>query len=302
MFESTIVHFAEVARDKASAMRRSPTGFAVASMMGGAYIGIAMILALSVAAGLPAGVRPLAMGGVFGVGLILTVFAGAELFTGYVMYVGFGVARATVTWSEALAMLVTVWIGNALGAITLAGVFAAGGGGSVFAAGADMLHGYVAHKVEADWLALVARAALCNWLVCLAIWTAARVTGDAAKCMVLAWTLMAFVAAGFEHSVANMTALSLGLLVPSASIDASGALRNLVLVTGGNLLGGAVFVVLGYLRAARTDLEGTVQHDCGPLPTTLRRPKPEGADASTADRQPPHREHRSNQLKRGAAR
>ncbi len=288
MFEPTIVHFAEVARDKASAMRRSPTGFGVASMMGGAYIGIAMILALSVAAGLPAGVRPLAMGSVFGVGLILTVFAGAELFTGYVMYAGFGIARGSITWSQALTMLVTVWIGNAIGAIILAGVFAAGGGGVVFAGGADVLHTYVAHKVEADALALLARAALCNWLVCLGIWTATRTTGDAAKCIVLAWTLMAFVAAGFEHSVANMTALSLGLLVPSASIDVSGALRNLALVTVGNILGGATFVVLGYLRAARTDLEGPAQHDAGPLPTTLRCAKQADADALAFDRQPQH--------------
>ncbi len=286
MFEPTIVHFAEVARDKASAIRRSPTGFGVASMMGGAYIGIAMILALSVAAGLPAGVRPLVMGGVFGVGLILTVFAGAELFTGYVMYVGFGIARGAVNWSEALTMLVTVWIGNALGAIVLAGLFAAGGGGAIFAGGADVLHAYVAHKVEADWLALLARAALCNWLVCLGIWTATRVTGDAAKCIVLAWTLMAFVAAGFEHSVANMTALSLGLLVPAASIDLSGALRNLLLVTAGNVLGGATFVVLGYLRAAHTDLEGPAQHDAGPLPTTLRCAKQEDAGARAFEPQP----------------
>jgi nitrite transporter NirC len=288
MFEPTIVHFAEVARDKASAMRRSPTGFGVASMMGGAYIGIAMILALSVAAGLPAGARPLAMGSVFGVGLILTVFAGAELFTGYVMYAGFGIARGSVSWSEALVMLMTVWIGNALGAILLAAVFAAGGGGAVFAGSADLLHTYVAHKVEAEGLALLARAALCNWLVCLGIWTATRTAGDAAKCIVLGWTLMAFVAAGFEHSVANMTALSLGLLVPSASIDLSGALRNLALVTAGNVLGGTLFVVLGYLQAARTDLEGALQHDCGPLPITLRNPKHAGADARTSERQPQH--------------
>jgi formate/nitrite transporter FocA (FNT family) len=92
---------------------------------------------------------------------------------------------------------------------------------------------------------------------------------------------MAFVAAGFEHSVANMTALSLGLLVPSASIDLSGALRNLALVTAGNALGGTFFVVLGYLRAARTDLEGA-------LPLTLRNPKHAGADARTSERQPQH--------------
>ena len=117
-----------------------------------------------------------------------------------------------------------------------------------------MFHGYVQHKVSVDATALLARAILCNWLVCLAIWTAARMTGDAAKCIGMAWILLAFVAAGFEHSVANMTALTLGLLVPNASIDMAGMIRNLAIVSVGNIIGGLVFVVGGYLVAAKTDV------------------------------------------------
>jgi nitrite transporter NirC len=279
MYEPTIVHFAEVARDKATAMRRSPSGFFIGAMLAGAYIGIAMILALSAAAGMPVGSRPLVMGAVFGVGLILTVFAGAELFTGYVMYLGFGLARGSVDAVTASRMLIVVWLGNAAGAVLLATLFAMGGGGSVFAGGAEQLHAYAAHKVDADALALLTRGMLCNWLVCLAIWTAVRVEGDAAKCIVLAWILMAFVAAGFEHSVANMTALSLGLLVADPTIEPLGVVRNLILVTSGNVLGSAVFVVGGYLAAARTDAGGEGRHDAGPLPTTMRTsPIPEPAE------------------------
>ncbi len=204
-------------------------------MLAGSYIGIAIILALSVAAGLPAGARPLVTGVVFGVGLILTVFAGAELFTGYVMYLSFGLARRRVTWSEAVRLIVVIWLGNLAGALILSSLFAAGGGGTVFGP-PDYLHSYVAHKVDSSAIALLARAMLCNWLVCLALWTATRVEGDAAKCIVIGWLLLAFVGPGFEHSIANMTSLTLGLLVPDPSIDLAGAIRNIVLVTAGNIL------------------------------------------------------------------
>lgn len=269
MYEPTVVHFAEVARDKADALHRSPGGTFVGAMLAGSYIGIAMILALSVAAGLPAGARPLVTGAVFGIGLILTVFAGAELFTGYVMYLSFGLARHRITWSEAIRLIVVIWVGNLAGALILSSLFAAGGGGTIFTP-PDYLHTYVAHKVDSSAIALLARAMLCNWLVCLALWTATRVEGDAAKCIVIGWLLLAFVGPGFEHSIANMTSLTLGLLVPGASIDLAGAIRNIVLVTAGNIVGGAVFVVGAYLATARTDAGGPPLHDAGPLPTALR--------------------------------
>jgi nitrite transporter NirC len=81
------------------------------------------------------------------------------------------------------------------------------------------------------------------------------VTGDAAKSIVMAWVLLAFVAAGFEHSVANMTALTLGLFSPGETISLVGVIHNLVMVTIGNVVGGAVFVVGAYGVAAKTDSE-----------------------------------------------
>jgi nitrite transporter len=273
MYEPSIVHFGELAREKADAATNRPVGFFIGAMLAGAYIGIAMILALTVGTGAPIGERPLVMGAVFGVGLILTVFAGAELFTGYVMYFGFGLARGCVDRVDVLRVLILVWFGNLVGAVILVGLFVAGGGGAVFAGGGEVLHAYAAHKVNADAGALLARGILCNWLVCLAIWTAARVQGDAAKCIVLGWVLLAFVASGFEHSVANMTALSLGLLVADPTISLAGVVRNLLLVTAGNIVGGLVPVVGAYLVAAHADAHvGPPQHDAGPLPTTLRTP------------------------------
>jgi nitrite transporter NirC len=255
MYAPTITGFADRAAAEVVSIRRSPLGFFVGAMLAGAYIGIAMILALSTAEGLPAGVRPLVMGATFGLGLILTVFAGGELFTGYVMYLGFGLMRRTVSWTDAALLMVVVWIGNFAGALILSAIFIAGGGGQVFANATPVFNAYAAHKVEADTVALLARAILCNWLVCLAIWTAARVTGDAAKCIVMAWVLLAFVAAGFEHSVANMTALTLGLFSPGATITLAEVVHNLVTVTIGNVVGGLLFVVGAFGMAAKTDAE-----------------------------------------------
>jgi nitrite transporter NirC len=271
-----------VAREKADRLERAPVGFFVTAMFAGAYIGMAMVLALSCAVGMSPGARPLVMGATFGIGLILTVFAGAELFTGYVMYVGFGLARRTVSWGDAARLLIVVWLGNLAGALMLSALFVGGGGGAVFADGGAFLAAYTTHKVDASVLQLLSRAALCNWLVCLAIWTASRVSSESAKCIVLAWTLLAFVAAGFEHSVANMTALALALFDPGVPFDLLGVLRNLVVVTAGNVIGAGLLVVSGYLLAARTDSEGPLVHDAGPLPADMRRPDPSRPDGRSA--------------------
>src|SRR5438552_2010037 len=88
---------------------------------------------------------------------------------------------------------------------------------------------------------------LCNWLVCLAIWMSARVNSDSAKCIVIFWCLLAFIASGFEHSVANMTLLGLSLVGNHpATVSVGGFGWNLLWVTLGNIVGGAVFVAGAY--------------------------------------------------------
>ena len=107
--------------------------------------------------------------------------------------------------------------------------------------------------MNAPALELVARAILCNWLVCLAIWTSARMTSDAAKCIAIFWCLYAFIASGFEHSVANMTLLSIALLTEHpATVSLSGLGWNLLWVTIGNAIAGAGIMGLGYWAASRT--------------------------------------------------
>jgi len=97
------------------------------------------------------------------------------------------------------------------------------------------------------------RGLLCNVLVCLAVWTAARTKEDLAKLVLIFWCLFGFIGAGFEHSVANMTLLGLGLFVPHdpALVSWAGFARNLLPVTIGNFVGGALFVAGAYWFATR---------------------------------------------------
>lgn len=250
----TCAAMAESGRKKGLAATRTPAAFLIGTLFAGAYVGIALILAFTCAAGLPAGVRPLVLGAVFGIGLILVIFAGAELFTGGVMYGTFGLARRTMSPVDVLIMLALMWVGNLIGSAFLAWIFAEGGGGVVFST-KDFLPGVVAKKAYVAPLALVARASLCNWLVCLAIWTPARLQNEAAKIIVIAWCLLAFVACGFEHSVANMTAFALALLQPGHTITLYAAAYNLLWVTIGNFIGGGLFVAGAYLWYAKTEAQ-----------------------------------------------
>ena len=248
----TCALMAESGRKKGLAAVRTPSAFFAGAMMAGAFIGVALVLALTCTAGLPAGVRPLVSGAVFGIGLLLVTFAGAELFTGGVMYGAFGLALRTATVTQVLALVVLMWVGNLLGSAVLAWIFAEGGGGVVFST-PGFLQGYIAKKTEVAPLALVARATLCNWLVCLAIWGPARVGSEAAKMILMAWTLLAFVACGFEHSVADMTVFTLGLLQPGHTLTLYAAGYGLLWVTIGNVIGGGLFVAGAYLWYARSE-------------------------------------------------
>ena len=135
-------------------------------------------------------------------------------------------------------------------------VFNTTGGGVLFAA-KPVLHDYVQHKEVVGWLPLLCKAMLANWLVCLAVWTAARLQSEAAKIIALAWCLLAFVGCGFEHSVANMTVTLLGLMAPPDVGFGTPALVvfNLTFVTLGNLIGGGVLVAGAYLLYSGVDPE-----------------------------------------------
>ncbi|MDF1587760.1 MAG: formate/nitrite transporter family protein [Gammaproteobacteria bacterium] len=236
--------------------------FALA-ILAGAFIAFGALLYTLVtydSADIAAGVTRLLGGFVFCLGLILVVVAGAELFTGNNLIVMAYVDKK-VTLSQLVQNWVIVYLGNFVGAIgVLVLIYLSGhwliGQGAVGAKAITIAN----YKVNLTWMEAFTRGILCNILVCLAIWLcfAGRTVVD--KVVAIIFPITAFVALGFEHSVANMYFISAGLLakqqpeiaqlvanVPLDSLTMSGFLwNNLLPVTLGNIIGGSVFVGLFY--------------------------------------------------------
>jgi len=243
----TAAEFAVLARTKTNALGSNPVGFLIAAMMAGAYVGLGILLIFSVGENVDPSVRHLVMGCSFGIALTLVIFAGSELFTGHTMYMTMGLLAGATSLRDLGRSWMATWFGNLMGCLTLAFLFVLGGGGSILQEGAHLLHGTATKKMMAPATELVVRAMLCNWLVCLAIWTSARTKNDTAKCILIFWCLFAFIAAGFEHSIANMTIFSVALLSEHPeTVTLAGAARNLFWVTLGNAISGAGFMGAGY--------------------------------------------------------
>ena len=251
-YADTVIGFAELAQKKSVNLRADPIAFLILAVKAGAFVGAGILLIFSVGQGADPSTRPIVMGASFGIALTLVVFAGAELFTGHTMYMTHGLLAKSTAWSDVLRCWFVSWVGNLIGAILLTLLFVVGGGGLILGAGEDaLLYKVAAKKMHGTELELFAKAILCNWLVCLALWCSARAKDDVTKCIVIFWCLYAFIAAGFEHSVANMTVFSLALLSDHPdSITLAGAVQNLTYVTLGNAFAGAGIMGYGYWRAA----------------------------------------------------
>ncbi|MCR2825395.1 formate/nitrite transporter family protein [Microbacterium sp. zg.Y909] len=239
---------ADAARHKAQGLL-TPARFVVSGMLAGAYLGVGVILMVSTAGPLIAagsGAGKLVGGLVFAAALTLVVFAGGELATSSMMTLTQGVAMRVVRPGRAAAALAVTFVANLVGAALFSAVVA----------GAGLLHSNPgAEAMLTDMLTaksaelpheLFLRGILCNVLVCLAIWMCARLTSDGPKIAVIAFAILAFVASGYEHVVANMTTYALGLMTGVDAATWADFGGNMLWVGTGNLVGGAVVVGLGY--------------------------------------------------------
>jgi formate/nitrite transporter len=195
------------------------------------------------------GLMRLAGGVTFSLGLILVVVGGAELFTGNNL-IAMAWASGRVTTQQVMRNWGWVYLGNLVGAVGtavlvwLAGVHTMSDG----AVGETMVQ-IARNKITLDPVSAVARGILCNVLVCLALWLCMGARSVSDKIFATLFPITAFIACGFEHSVANMYFLPIGVLLAagtSAPLSVTGALSNLALVTLGNVLGGTVLVALVY--------------------------------------------------------
>jgi len=254
MYADTITNFAIAGAEKAYAVKHNLVAFLIGGAMAGAYIGFGDILMFTAAAHVDPAWVHLTMGIVFSSALTIVVFAGSELFTGTAMYMPFAVLSGRSRIFDMIAVWIACWCGNLIGALVLAWLFHLAGGGVLLGDGSSEFFTVVAGKMSAGSEQLFARGILCNWLVCLAIWMAARTQNAAAKIMLIFWPITIFVAAGYEHSVANMFTFAMALLGGHpANVSLAGAAHNLIWVTAGNLIGGSVFMAAGYWLQARND-------------------------------------------------
>jgi len=243
----TTKEFAGIAVDKIDYFKRNPIGFFISTMMAGAYVGVGIMLILTLGNDADPASQNLIMGCFFGIALVLIIFAGADLFSGHIMYMTFGFLYKKIGMFAVIKDWIICWYGNLLGAVMLSFLFALGGGGGWIDDGSSLVHILADAKINSSITELLARAVICNWLLCLAIWMTSKTRSDMAKCVLIFWCLFAFISAGFEHSIANMAIFTISLLGDHPdTVTISGLLYNLGWVSLGNVIGGAGFIGVAY--------------------------------------------------------
>lgn len=251
MFMEEFAAVTKAAKTKADFLKKNPLGYFLASMLAGMYIGFGILLIFSIGGMLDgAPYTKIVMGLSFGIALSLVIIAGAELFTGNNFVMTAGALEKTTGWGQAVKIWVVCFIGNWAGSIFLAIIFYAAG----FAEGpvGQFIADSAATKMSIDFLPLLLRGVLCNTLVCLAVWCGFRCKSDSGKLIMVFWCLFAFITTGFEHSIANMTLLTISMLSPmEAAVSWSGYFYNLFTVTLGNLIAGALVLAVPYYLISR---------------------------------------------------
>ncbi len=205
--KATVEMFTSVAIAKERMLKTRIGQYFVLSMLAGMYIGFGILLIFTVGAqfanvGSPA--VKIIMGISFGIALTLVVFAGSELFTGNNMVMLIGCLNKKTSWWFMYYLWILCWVGNLVGALMLSGVMSCTGlvDGNITGA---FIGKVASAKMNAPMWELFCRGILCNALVCLAVWMSAKTKNEAARIFLIFWCLFAFIACGFEHSIANMT-------------------------------------------------------------------------------------------------
>ncbi len=239
------------------------------AILAGMYIAFGALFASVISVGMPGvwpyGMMKLLQGLVFSMGLILVVVGGAELFTGNALMV-MAWAKRKIALASLLKNWLIVYLGNFLGSIFVA-LFVLLSKEYLVSSGklGELMLSVANAKVHYGFIQALVLGILCNIMVCLAVWLtySGKTTTD--KILAIIFPITFFIAAGFEHSVANMYIIPLGILlkgfdptfINTLAVDLSSLtwsrflFSNLIPVTLGNILGGGLFVGILYLLAYR---------------------------------------------------
>ncbi|HEX2076017.1 MAG TPA: formate/nitrite transporter family protein [Geodermatophilus sp.] len=244
----------------AKKVHRSWDRVLVSGFLGGAYIAFGALVAITVSSGLDPltwGTLPtLFMGAAFTLGLVLVIVAGSDLATGNMLMVPLGAMTGRISFGDVVRNLTLVLLGNLVGALFVAYFLAVSTGvigDAASDAGSSGALTYLRLEEIAQGKAVghsawetFLRAVGCNWLVCLAVWMSLSATSVAGKILAIFMPVMAFVAMGFDHVVANMFFLPAAIFAGVPEVGWGETLVNWLLAGGGNLVGAVIFVGTSY--------------------------------------------------------
>jgi formate transporter len=247
----------------------------VSGFLAGAYIAFGGLVAISVSSGLDPktwGTLPTFFTGtVFALGLVLVVIAGGELLTGNMAMVPLSLFRGRTSLKLLGLNFTVIFIANLLGSLFVAYFLAVKSGVITAELPLARLAALAKAKAvtETDWQIFL-RAVGCNWLVCLAVWMALGAEDIAGKVLAIFFPIMAFVAMGFDHVVANMFFIPAAIFAHVPGIDWLDALKNWLFAFLGNLVGAGVFVAGSYYYLYGRDADGAAEQGAGDTERTGR--------------------------------
>jgi formate/nitrite transporter len=217
----------------------------VLGFLAGAYIAFGSMLAILVGGGSPEvspGIQKFLFGAVFPLGLIMVMLAGAELFTGNASYFIPNVMNGKQSWKAVFRNWGLVYVSNFVGCIFIAYFLTHLTGTLSAEPWSESVQNIAAAKTANPFYKTFLKGIGANWLVCLAMWLGMSAKDTTGKILGMWWPVMAFVAMGFEHSIANMYFLPLSIMEGGELGWGQMVISNLIPATLGNIVGGAFFV------------------------------------------------------------
>jgi len=234
-----------LAMAKYNMAKNDPFRFFIRSIVAGLYLGMATILSYTLSVVL-INVSPeaakIAFAGAFGIGLVVIVLLGSELFTGNCFTTMIPVFHGDLKIYQIFPMWIICYIGNFIGIAFLMFLFIQTGSNQ------EAIEAYlttvITGKLNFDIMQLFIKGILCNFIVCVAAYEGMKLKSESAKVIVMMIVVMSFVLPGFEHSIANMGTFSMGFFSLGNSISWSGLALHMVVSTLGNIVGGSLLLGL----------------------------------------------------------
>ena len=235
----------KAAMTKYEMSKKDPFRFFMRSIVAGLYLGLATILSYTLAVlliGHHVIASKIAFAGAFGIGLVIIVLLGSELFTGNCFTTMIPVYGKKLKFRQIIPMWIVCYFGNFVGIALVCYLFFISGSNH------ELLSEYVVScantKLSFDIIELLVKAVLCNFIVCVGAYVGMKMQDDTAKTIIMMIVVMAFVLPGFEHSIANMGSFTLTIGALGSGANFGLIAIHMIVVTFGNMIGGGVLLGL----------------------------------------------------------